>query len=656
MIDTGMHVIEAAAFHEGSGLQVVIDRHGVIRATNAAWMRFADRFGGAAAACGPGASYYAVCEQAALRGDTTASDVLEACRATFRDGELREIRYACAPVDESPDPSSFWYRLRIARLSPELALLEHADITDEQTALQHAMRHASQAAFQRLILQAIAQPVIATDVHGTVTYWNAAAEELFGYSASEALGRVILDVTVPEASRTQAEEIMTTISRGARWTGEFCVRDRHGTRFPARVTNIPMVDKNGRIVGIVGVTDDLRPHYAREAEQQKLRELEAQLMQSQKLEALGTVAGGVAHEFNNVLAAILGNAEVLRDAHANNAEALAAADGIVEATQRARDVVYALLAFSRPQSGERTALDAEQWLKSAMRLIEPAVPPDVTLTVSFDAPPTSLQGNETQLTQVLLNLASNSAHAMRNRDRRELSIRASLDRLPSVSLATPATSDWLVVDVSDTGTGMDAALLARVFEPFFTTKPVGEGSGLGLAMVHGLVTAHGGQIAIDSTPDVGTNVCIRLPASTVYDIPARHELHPQQLALSGEILLVDDDAMVLRALTRVLTNAGLRVTGFTDPHEALRYFEGLPDAGVVSAAVIDYAMPGMRGDALAVELAAKGLCAPVLLCTGNASDIGPQRLPVRQVLEKPVSGAELVEALAAHTAHSSPGT
>lgn len=550
--------LAADALRHASGLVVVVDRRGSILVVNDNWSRLAADFDGDPQRCGPGANYFEVCRQAAAGGEAVAQQVLDACQATLADRTLRVVEYACAPPFPLAGPPSFWYRLRIAHTAAGHLLLEHTDVTDERAKLLRATEVASQAAFERLVLTAIAQPVIATDLEGIVTYWNDAATAFFGYRADEAIGQPIVAVTVPETSVEQATEIMATLSRGESWTGEFWVRHRDGTRFPARVTDIPMVDADGHIVGIVGISDDLRPHYAREAEQQRLRDLENQLLQSQKLEALGTVAGGVAHEFNNVLAAILGHAELLRDDTASTPAGRVSAEDIVEATQRGRDVVHSLLAFGRPQSGERSPF---------------------------------------------------------------------------------------VVEVTDSGTGMDEAALARAFAPFFTTKPIGDGTGLGLAVVHGLVQAHGGTIAVTSTPGIGTSVQVRLPVSTLSLSPPAPSVPPVRLAEAPAVLLVDDDPMVLRAITRILESGGARVTGFTDAKAAAH---AIVTAGATlpwSVAIFDYAMPVMRGDELALALAHAGHKTPVILCSGNIGDIGLSPAGVREVLEKPVGGQELLDCL-----------
>jgi two-component system, cell cycle sensor histidine kinase and response regulator CckA len=640
MSDFPRTALEAAAFRHSSGLQAIVDDDGVIRAANEAWTQFSEQFADRPAACGVGANYFAVCRTAAERGEAAATRVLNACHDTLRDGITRELEYECdAPLPPDTTPG-YWYRLRVAPLSPGMLLIEHTDISEREIE-----RHrVSRAAFQLHVLEAIAQPVIATDALGVVTYWNDAATQLFGYTAQEAVGRNITDVTVPEASREQADEIMQALTSGQQWTGEFWVRHRDGTRFPARVTDIPMVDDHGNILGIVGVTDDLRPQYAREAEQMRLRGLEAQLLQRQKMEALGTVVGGVAHEFNNVLAAILGNAELMRDEFTVDHEGRTVAESIVEASQRARDVVRALLTFARPQSREMQTLVADTWIRSALRLIEPVKPADVALTVHLAAGGTTIRGNATQLTQMLLNLASNATYAMRECARRELSIRSYLERPGSGADVPPR--GWVVIEVADTGNGMSEATKARIFDPFFTTKPVGDGSGLGLALVHGLVTAHHGAIDVETAEGAGTTIRVRFPVTDTAAEPVAVPPSTPRDTARGNILLVDDERLVLGAITRILERAGYTVVSYTDPEEALAMVR--PDRHApctFSAAILDYAMPRLRGDELARRLEAAGFRAPVLLCTGNATEVGPLPPLVKQIVEKPVSGADLVKLL-----------
>jgi PAS domain S-box-containing protein len=632
--------VASAALYRANGLQVVVDRHGAILLANENWLRLAADHAPDPRVCGPGANYFAVCRSAAAAGETVAQQVLDACIATLADATPRVIEYTCGAPQDPTASSSFWYRLRIVPLADHRLLLEHLDVSESQAIVRRAHESASRAAFERLVLKSVAQPVIATDLQGIITYWNEAAVSLFGFTADEVLGRLITEVTVPETSREQAEAIMQALSRGESWTGEFLVQHRDGTRFPARITDIPIIDGDGDVVGIVGVSDDLRPQYAREAEQQRVRELESQLLQSQKLEALGTVAGGVAHEFNNVLAAILGEAELLRARAIDDGEANASIENIIEATERGRSVVQSLLTYSRPQSGERTPIDAEQWFRSAMRMVEPIIPATVDVRSTFEAPPTSLMANDTQLTQILLNLASNAGYAMRHTPARELRIGAYRER--SRDLATGRYTEWFVLDVSDTGTGMDRAVLARVFDPFFTTKPLGDGSGLGLAVVYGLVHAHEGVINVVSEPHAGTTVSVRLPVTRAVPTPMSTAPAPMSLA-DVSILLVDDDPMVLRALTRTLQYAGATVTGMSSPLQALHAVHAGTAAWTV--AVVDYAMPGMRGDELAWAWANAGRTLPVLLCTGNAGLVGPLPPLVRRVLQKPITGAVLTQAI-----------
>jgi CheY-like chemotaxis protein len=248
-----------------------------------------------------------------------------------------------------------------------------------------------------------------------------------------------------------------------------------------------------------------------------------------------------------------------------------------------------------------------------------------------------VHANETQLTQVLLNLAANACYAMRDRSRRELRVRTWLD--------TRGADGMLVLEVSDTGLGMDEIVRARVFDPFFTTKPVGEGSGLGLAVVHGVVKAHDGTIHVESEPEVGTTVQVRLPvcAGAARDRSDRTPLRSH--SVRGHVLVVDDERMVLTALTRVLERAGFTVSAFDRPAAALGFLETRSASQEFSGAVLDYSMPEMRGDELARQLTQHGFRAPIILYSGNTTDVGDVSEHIARVVEKPATGAELVALL-----------
>lgn len=650
LADEALRYTAGVAPHD---LLALVDVHGIIRDVNPEWDRLWRNFGGAADTCGVGSNYLAQCRRAGADGVNAAHQVADAIEALFSHGGQRVVEYECIALTDAQGEvvrPAYWYRVLLARIERDghpHVLLHHTPVSPQQSPTEHA----TSAAFLSAVLGVIGDAVIATDASGVVKFWNRAAETLYGYRPDDAIGRTVMDLTVPDTNREQADAIMQALSTGRRWTGEFTVQHRDGARFPVQVTDVPIMDSSGQCVGIVGQSVDLRPVLAREKEQEQLRALESQLGQRQKLEALGTLAGGVAHEFNNVLAAILGYAELLREEHAEHPDALAPTEGIIEATERARDIVRGLLTFSRPTPQVVRNVDVDQWLRSSMQLVRALLPTSITVDMPRTRQHVTVRANPTQLTQALLNLANNAAHAMKTSRERRLTIRTELthfdDPYPATSsLLAPGT--WLMCEVRDTGVGMSADVQRRIFEPFFTTKDPGEGTGLGMSLVHGIMSGLGGGIEIISAEGSGTAVRLFLP---VVDAPpdTTHPTPTSTLATSRgtRLLLLDDDVIVLKALSRILDRAGFEALPFADHDEALeRVRQGLEDPSqAIDLVMLDYAMPVHRGDEVARELRAMGVACPIVICTGNAAEMGTMPSEVTAIIEKPVRGAELIEML-----------
>ena len=383
------------------------------------------------------------------------------------------------------------------------------------------------------------------------------------------------------------------------------------------------------------------------------RELEQQLMASQRLESLGTLAGGVAHDFNNLLTIIRLNAELAEesvgDGHAEDArEALSA---VVEASDRARDIVRQILTFSRRTPPARRPLRLGDALQAARPLLRATLPATVGLALHDDAGDDGwIAGDATQLQQLLLNLASNAEHAMRATGG---TLTVAVDTVTVGAHSPPAfralaPGEHVRLVVADTGCGMDEATTARVFEPFFTTKPVGEGTGLGLAVLHGIVAAHGGAAHVQSAVGAGTRFEIVFPR-----IAAPHHDEVSSVAgitsaaalpvAGGTVVLVDDEPALRHIAERALRDAGFDVAAFADAHAALAHLEA--SSGHVACVVTDQTMPGMTGDALAQVVAERWPTVSIVIATGFAARIPAdalRRARVRAVLEKPYERAALV--------------
>jgi PAS domain S-box-containing protein len=387
------------------------------------------------------------------------------------------------------------------------------------------------------------------------------------------------------------------------------------------------------------------------------RELEARLRQAEKMEAIGTLAGGIAHDFNNLLAAIMGYTELaLMDIPPGTlAQAASSLGEALTAARRARDLVQQILTFSRHDDVRRTDTDLGRVVQESARMLRASIPSTIEIRVRTTTG-CMVQGNATQLQQVLLNLGANAEHAMRATGGGEFDISLAREVLDDESAARfPGMASGVAVarlTVRDTGSGMPERVRERVFDPFFTTKPVGEGTGMGLAVVHGIITSHGGGIAVDSEPGRGTTFSLVFPC--VDSLHERPSIIPYAAfsalpSAQGRVLVVEDEVAIGRMFRRLLGRLGYDAEVFENGHDALESFRA--DPARFDLVITDLTMPGMTGDELAVQILRLRPELPVVLATGYGPSLSNERarqLGIVAVLRKPLTAAELIEAL--HTA------
>jgi len=386
--------------------------------------------------------------------------------------------------------------------------------------------------------------------------------------------------------------------------------------------------------------------------------LEAQLRESQKMQAIGTLAGGIAHDFNNIIAAILGNANLARQDLAPDSPALESVEEIRKAGARARALVSQILSFSRRQPTERRLIELAPVVEEARRLLRATLPARLTLDVECapDIPP--VLADAIQIEQVLVNLATNAMQAMpsgKGRIRFRLDaveLNDALARTHPALTAMHARSAGRAVrlEVSDSGPGIEAAVLDRIFEPFFSTKTVGEGTGLGLSVVHGIVQMHGGAITVRSRPGDGTTFTIFLPVASPADVAPRPEA-PNAGVLAGgngqHVLYIDDDEALVRLMKRLLERNGYRVSAFTSQRAALDAFRSRP--GDFDLIVADYNMPGMSGLDVARKVREIRADVPIVVASGYIDNALREEAPaagVRELVFKADSAEELCDAVA----------
>ncbi|HEX5099116.1 MAG TPA: ATP-binding protein [Polyangiaceae bacterium] len=414
----------------------------------------------------------------------------------------------------------------------------------------------------------------------------------------------------------------------------------------------PWYRARGEIGGCIMFTQVITERKrALEAEQR----MHEQLRQSQKLEALGTLAGGIAHDFNNILGGMLAFTELAALENQDRPALLAHLREVTLAGQRATGLVGQILSFSRQQRQERKPVSLGRVVEEALKLLRSTLPASIQIVASLPVSLPDVLADGTQLHQVVMNLCTNAAHAMGGRGRLALSLDVATGAELSVRPRGAFAERYVRLSVEDDGHGMDAVTLGRIFEPFFTTKQPGDGTGLGLAVVHGIVNDHGGSIAVTSARGRGTTFTVALPAAegrAVFPEPRTGDVPGGR----GErILLVDDERILCEVARRFLLRAGYRADTCLAAEEAWHRVESDPDA--YSVVVSDLTMPGMSGLDLAARIHSVRPNLPVVLTSGHAPGLTTEMLSelgVCELLQKPVDHAGLTRAVARAVRRAAP--
>jgi len=377
------------------------------------------------------------------------------------------------------------------------------------------------------------------------------------------------------------------------------------------------------------------------------KRLEVQLQQAQKMEAVGTLAGGIAHDFNNILGIIIGNTDIaLYDMPEWN-PARHNLDEIRKASFRARDLVKQILAFSRQSVQEKIPLKMSHIVNEALKMLRASLPTTIEIRQDIDPKSGTILGDPTQLHQVLMNLCTNASHAMQeeggilgvslvNRD---------IDRKEAAGYAELKPGPYIRLTVSDTGKGIDPGVIDRIFDPYFTTKGVGEGTGMGLAVIHGIVNKYGGAITVNSGVGKGTTFHLLFPR---VEKEVSQEIEtPSPLPRGNEsILFVDDEKAVVITMQGMLENLGYRVTARTSSIETLQAFRNNPDA--FDLVITDQTMPNMTGKELAKKLLQLRPGIPIILCTGYSEQIDAEKakeMGISAFVMKPIDMSKIADTI-----------
>ena len=556
-------------------------------------------------------------------------------RARLREALDRRAPVRAELINYTKGGAEYWVEMDIAPVADASGRVTHLvaverDITENKR---------SRDRYRRLV-ESNAQGVLFWKIGGAITGANPAFLKIVGYTVEDlAAGRMNWVAMTPpeyaELDQRMARQIAAT-GVSLPFEKEFLRKD--GSRVAVLLGAAAFEDSPDEgVCFVVDLTDR--------------KKLEAQFLQAQKMEAIGTLAGGIAHDFNNILTAIVGYAELGRMALEGNPEVREYLVAILQASSRASDLVRQILTFSRREQPERRVNSLRPVLVESLKLLRSSLPASVEFDTALATDAPSVLADATQVHQVLMNLGTNAWHAMKDRPGH---LKVTLERCP-VDAALAATQPRLRpgvyarISVGDTGCGMDEATQRRMFEPFFTTKPPGEGTGLGLAVVHGVMESHDGAVTVVSLPGQGTVFHLYFPAHAgEAAAPARPD-EPAARGHGERILVVDDEEILVELMKRALTALGYRVEATADPAVALELVRADPRR--FALVLTDQTMPGMTGLALAGEVRRIRPDLPVILMTGygGASLAGEVRASgVRLILEKPPTIQELGAAV--HTA------
>jgi PAS domain S-box-containing protein len=502
-------------------------------------------------------------------------------------------------------------------------ITKHKQTEEESLLLATAIEHA-------------AESVIISNSIGTIQYVNPAFEQLSGFSREDIVGQNFRILRSDKHNKGFYKDMWEVISQGNIWSGYITSRMKDGTLREFETKISPVQNSLGDIVSFVFVN--------RDATQEKV--LEAQLQQAHRIQSIGTLAGGIAHDFNNILSAIIGYTELTIDYLENGSLPYNNLQEVLEAGERAKGLINQILTFSRQSKQDLKPLQLKLIVKEVLKLIRATLPATIEIHQDLQSD-AAILGDQIKIHQVLMNLCTNASHAMQEKGG-VLSASLSeveLDFSFRIKHFDIKPGSYLKLSISDTGHGMPGKILEHIFDPFFTTKEKGQGTGMGLSVVHGIVKSHNGTIHVYSEPGEGSTFNIYFP---IIEKQLEQKIRIEKSIPTGteRILFVEDEESLLNMGKQLLVSLGYNVTTRINSIEALKLFKTRPDT--FDLVITDLTMPNMTGDELAEKLMAIRPDIPVILCTGFSTRITEKKaknMGIRAFILKPLIRKDIAETI-----------
>ena len=503
----------------------------------------------------------------------------------------------------------------------------------------------------RMILDSALDAVVTFSVNeiGPILTWNSQAERMFGWSSQEILGQPLVEMIIPRTYREGFLEGLqsyhhTGVSEMLNHRMELYGLHRDGHEFPLEIA-LTAVRSKGEFIFCAFFRDLTERRQAEEA----LRRSEEHLRQAQKMEAMGTLAGGIAHDFNNILASIIGYTELAMAHSGETSGVVPRLQQVLQAGYRAKRLVRQILTFSRQDESGKKVLYLQPIVKEALNLLRASLPSTIFLDADLQENTFPVLADATQIHQVVMNLGANAEYAMRESGGK---LRVTLDQIElkegnSLLQSGLVVGSYIRLRVSDSGKGIATNIQKRIFDPFFTTKEVGEGTGMGLSVIHGVVSSHRGAIQVESLEGGNTTFSIYLPCSTArLTVGPTLGVTPASLFGEGHVMFVDDEVSITRWGKDMLEGLGYQVSAFTNASDALEAFKLTPDQ--FDVLVTDQTMPGMTGERLAQHVLELRPNFPVILCSGFSYTMNEKKaeaIGIHAYLNKPVLMDDMARAI-----------